>query len=80
MTVSWCSVAAERRAQLQRSRSRQNVFQATPGADVVREINFDEPDDATPAEKQANRRRQQTGPDESGESEAEALLARLREL
>ncbi|XP_074651727.1 protein diaphanous homolog 2-like isoform X2 [Tubulanus polymorphus] len=72
------ATGAERRAQLTRSRSRQNIHQ-TQGPEVVREINFDDdptaPTNITPARpKQDNNNRS------SESSDAEALLARLRAL
>lgn len=82
--VQFSHFTAERRAQLQRSRSRQNVFQATPsGHDVVREINFDDAVDSPAPPPQPTRRTRvttQKSSEESGESDAEALLARLRQL
>ena len=78
---------AERRAQLSRSRSRQNLFQATSATDVVREINFD---DSTPlpgsAEKEKKPRGRNRGGGSKGQggvgsmTEAEELLKRLQEL
>ncbi|XP_041359687.1 protein diaphanous homolog 2-like isoform X2 [Gigantopelta aegis] len=73
---------AERRAQLARSRSRQNLLQNLDSS-TVREINFNDSQmDSSDRDQQSNnnsakpRRRQKT----EQETEAEKLLARLKEL
>ncbi|XP_021363038.1 protein diaphanous homolog 2-like isoform X2 [Mizuhopecten yessoensis] len=80
------AAGAERRAQLSRSRSRQNLLQVDNS--TVREISFDDvlksdtpPRERTtvPVEKPRERKRERRKPSE-GESEAEKLLARLKEL
>lgn len=80
------AAGAERRAQLSRSRSRQNLLQGDNS--TVREISFDDvlnsdtpPRERTsvPVEKPRERKRERRKPSE-GESEAEKLLARLKEL
>ena len=50
-------VSAERRAQLARSRSRQNIFQGQ-SPDIVREINFDESHADTPTRPARNKKSQ----------------------
>ncbi|XP_060063333.1 protein diaphanous homolog 2-like [Ylistrum balloti] len=80
------AAGAERRAQLSRSRSRQNLLQVDNS--TVREISFEDvlnsdtpPRERTsvPVEKPRERKRERRKPSE-GESEAEKLLARLKEL
>lgn len=77
--------AAERRAQLARSRSRTNI--ASP--EVVREINFEEEAEDSPARPQQQRRRQKrpvangnqpAGGQVGSMSEAESILERLKAL
>ena len=86
---------AERRAQLSRSRSRQNLFQASASPDVVREINFDDDSvlqnnnskdsgtgaGAKPQQRKTRNKGERTGNSGVGSmSEAEELLKRLKEL
>ena len=86
MTIfpSNCLFSAERRAQLSRSRSRQNLFQASAGPDVVREINFDDTTAPGSAEKTTKTRARNNkgggGKGVGSMSEAEELLKRLQEL
>jgi hypothetical protein len=84
--------SAERRAQLARSRSRQDVFKATP--EIVREIDFDDASDSpiskrksqgtTPSPCKSSHSTGSAGSssqeNSSVDSEAEALLARLKAL
>ena len=55
--ISKFLVSAERRAQLARSRSRQNIFQGQ-SPDIVREINFDESHADTPTRPARNKKSQ----------------------
>ena len=55
--ILFCIISAERRAQLARSRSRQNIFQGQ-SPDIVREINFDESQADTPTRPARNKKSQ----------------------
>ena len=87
-----CHVSAERRAQLSRSRSRQNLFQTSAAPDVVREINFDDDKSMLKTNEGSSKMAalQHRKPRSKGDrgagggvgsmSEAEELLKRLKEL
>lgn len=81
------SSTAERRAQLARSRSRQNLLQLD--SSTVKEINFDEshaneipnqPPEKSQEPERKERRQHRRREKTQEESEAEKLLARLKEL
>lgn len=86
--LCFCHFPAERRAQLARSRSRQNIFQS-PDTTVTREIDFEEEsamESPSPAQKSrpegggANRRKKAPSSEIAKMSDAEELLKRLKEL
>ena len=76
-------ITAERRAQLARSRSRQNIFQSpdTTNTTVTREIDFEQEAVESPRSVQRKQRpKKQTTNGDMKMSEAEELLKRLKEL
>ncbi|KAI0214816.1 diaphanous related formin [Lamellibrachia satsuma] len=73
------SSQTERRAQLARSRSRQNVYQSQ-SPDVTREINFDEGVDSPVRSARKQKTRRPEGHSDEQMSEAEQLLLRLKAL
>ena len=71
-------VSAERRAQLSRSRSRTNISNLENT--VTREISFDDTLSDSPARPSSNNAARRGSQQDTDESEAEKLLARLRAL
>ncbi|ELU08897.1 hypothetical protein CAPTEDRAFT_225699 [Capitella teleta] len=74
------AAGAERRAQLTRSRSRQNIFNS-PDTNVTREINFEESTTESPAPSRPAKTSAKHKPNSDMKmSDAEELLKRLKEL